>query len=382
MLRYLLSLLLLLAIITSLPVQPQDASTPTEKQSLQMFNLIRNEYYRPLSAEELLRGMIEGFAQVLDDRYICYYPPRQYRDFQQELNAKYQGIGAIVKLDDSKLRVVAPLAGSPSEKAGLKAGDVIIAIDGDKKLGNDLGELVRRLRGPQGSKVSLQIQRRVTGELLAISVVRQEFSYSGYTYQQLAPGVGHLKFRFFHKGIAVQLKEILSKAQQDTGALIVDLRGCHGGVLEEVIATADLFLPPGPVMQLQMRQGKEIKEVKTPAIYNKALLVLIDNKTVSGAELLAGALRDRGQATLIGATTFGKGSVQKVFALENGGGMKLTIAHYFTPNGHKVEKTGITPDITITDEARQLQIAKSLVQAMLRNQKQRQKNSQTGAGKK
>lgn len=392
MLRILFVLAMLVGNTIGIMAQTQEET----KQVQEIISVFTTQYYRPITTQEILEGVVKGFRQSLDDPYIEYYSVKAYEKLKQELASKYQGIGAMIKFehrsetialkhysvedirdgkvkqDDTKqgevktLTVIAPLQGGPAEKAGLKAGDIIQGIDGEENLQKyDLPEVVQRLRGPKGSKVLMKVFRPATRENLNIEVVREEFTYHGLTYKILPDGIGYIHCQFFPKGFSQELQKTLGLLQEgNIKSLVLDLRGCSGGFLEEVMSIAGLFLGPGPVFRLQTREGATEKTLESQPSFTKTMVVLIDKNTSSGAELLAGALKDRGRAILVGQRTFGKGSIQKLVDLADGSALKLTTAHYLTPNGNVVEKSGVTPDIEMVEENQQLTVALALAKVI------------------
>jgi carboxyl-terminal processing protease len=314
--------------------------------------------------------MVQGFSETLKDPYVKYYSPKEYTLFKQEMAGKYQGIGAIVKYEtrDAALAlvVIKPLPQSPAEKACLRPGDIIVAIDGDVKVPQyTLAEAVSLLRGPQGSQVVLKIFRPDTGDSLEVHILREALAMQGFEYRMLPTGVGYVQMKFFHKGFAEELGKILARWQSENiPGVVLDMRSCSGGLVEEAVAIAGLFLGAVPVVHLKSHDKIWEKSGEQPACFSRPVAVLIEKETMSGAELVAGALQDHGRATLIGERSHGKGSVQELFALPNGGALKLTTGHYLTPKSSVVEKRGIAPDLEVVGEENQIERAVAWIAEM------------------
>ena len=384
-------------LLGGLPLLAQQPEVDVAKTTGEIVNLLTTKYYRTVTPQELVQGLIHGLPEVLDDQYIQYYSPKEYELLKQELVAKYQGIGAIIKYEEREeaiatkpydleairagkietkdvqrtkirlLKIISPLPGSPAERAGAKADDIIEAIDeSDEHVAKyTLPDVIKRLRGPQGSKLKLRVYRTATQERLNLDIVREEFSIQGFSCKLLTEEIAYLSCKFFHKNFAIELRKALESFQQDQiKGLILDLRDCSGGVLDEAVATANLFLEPGPVLQYRGRDQRIVRNLENPIYFSKPMVVLIGKDTSSGAELLAGAFKDRGRAILVGQKTYGKGSIQEIFELTNAGAIKLTVAHYLTPNGHTVDKQGVAPDVEVADEKEQIAIATSLIKVL------------------
>lgn len=372
-------IILVLSVLLS-TVAAQDTGQETISEIGRIFC---ERYYRPAESPELVAAWVEGLRRQFEDPYIEYYCAADYKLLKQELSGKLQGIGATINIKqwnaeirteekDAEVRlqifkVASTIPGGPAEKAGVAAGDEILAIDGEKSEGKTLGELVAKLRGPTGSRVVLTVRR--LDKVVDIAIMREEFVIPQLFYRLLTPEVGYVQVKAFSPTSNAQFCQMCREftAQGVKGA-ILDLRSCTGGTLEDVLHVADALLDEGSVMKIERRAGVEEKKSEKGKLLDTPIVVLIDKTTKSGAELLAGALKDRGRGILIGSSTYGKGSVQEIFPLANGDAIKLTVAQYRTPGEQCVEKQGIAPHIEIASDKNEdapLDMAIALIRALI-----------------
>ena len=328
------------------------------KQFWKVWNLLDEKFVKTtattsISSQDKVRGAIEGLVRSYGDPYTIYMPPEQASLFESDISGNFSGVGMEVGIRDNVITVIAPLPGSPAEKAGLMAGDSIIKI-GDKStesMGTD--EAVRLIRGEEGTTVKLSIFRKgettfrdimVTRDTITIPTSKTEvkgdvFVISLYSFNAISETEMNNALRQFVK----------SKKQK----LIIDLRGNPGGYLQSAVAIASYFLTEGKTVVRESFGGEIPEEVYRSSGHAlgtfspKQFVVLVDGGSASASEILAGALKEHGVATLIGAQTFGKGSVQELVKLDDGGSLKVTIARWLTPNGISISKAGLTPDIVV-----------------------------------
>ncbi len=323
-----------------------------------VWNILEEKYVvstttDPVTRESRIEGAISGLVDSYGDPYTIYMPPEEATMFGQEIAGNFSGVGMEVGIREEMVTVIAPLPNTPAEKAGVIAGDVLIKIDGKSTEGMNTDEAVRLIRGEQGTTVTLTIFREGEEEFREIAIVRDTiviptsktdvrdnaFIISLYSFNALAEAEMQNALRAFVKS--------------GKENLILDLRGNPGGYLESAVSIASYFLPVGKVIvrenfgegideQLYRSSGKELGN-RAP----KKFIVLIDGGSASASEILAGALKEHGVATLIGDTTFGKGSVQELVELEDGSSLKITIARWLTPNGNSISEGGLKPDIEI-----------------------------------
>jgi carboxyl-terminal processing protease len=321
--------------------------------------VIRGKANAPDSSSGLDTSAIRGMLAGLGDRWANYYavsPDKTGPDaLQALLSGRYSGLGVWLRAQDSTHQnavVASVTAGSPAAQAGFQVGDVIASIDGVDMDGADSDTVASALRGPVGSTVQL-VLLGLDGASRSVIVRRVDVSTLPVTTQLVAPGVEQIRIATFSSGVGAQVAAAVQqgRAKGITG-FILDLRGNPGGLLDEAVSTASVFLDGGPVVSLH---GRSVPEQTLDAALGgdtaTPLAVLVDGGTASAAEILAGALSDRGRAVLVGSKTFGKGSVQQITHLQDGSELELTVAQYRTPNGRVVDGVGITPDVKVDPQA-------------------------------
>lgn len=325
----------------------QNAALPSslDMSSVQeVYRALRDNYDGELKTESLLDGMKSGLAQSTGDPYTEYMNREQAQEFQDDLNGTFSGIGAELGKQDDNIIIVAPIAGYPAAQAGLQAKDVIISIDDKPTTGMTLSEAVNAIRGPAGSQVKLKVIRG--GAEQEVTITRATISIPSVKWE-VKNGIGVMTITTFSDDTAQLAQQAAQDFKnQNVKGVIVDVRGNPGGLLDSSVDVASLWLPKGAVVLTEQRGGKVIKTYN--ATGNNILegiptVVLIDESSASASEILAGALQDNKAATLIGATSYGKGSVQNVIPLTSGGVLKVTIARWYTPDGQNIDKAGITP---------------------------------------
>jgi len=303
------------------------------------------------STKDRLFGAISGLASSYGDPYTVFFPPKEAKEFADTISGSFAGVGMEIDIKDSVLTVIAPLKGTPAEKAGIKAGDQIAAIDGKSTDGLAVDEAVSKIRGPVGTVVNLSIIR--AGELLNIEITR-EIIQVPETEDGLdaESGVYHIALYEFTSNSADLFDQAFDRFKT-TGSkkLIIDLRGNPGGYLDAAVDIASHFIPKGATVVTEDFDGKAPSQPHTSIGYNDTptgtkIVVLIDGGSASASEIFAGALQDTKIATLIGTKSFGKGSVQSLMDLD-GGSLKITVARWVTPAGHWIMGNGVTPDIEV-----------------------------------
>lgn len=316
----------------------------------EVWELVHTRYYdQPVDDGQLVEGAIDGMLATLDDPHTRYLSPEDEIATRQRLNDEFQGIGAEVESVDGAITIVSPIAGSPAAAAGLLPGDILREADGVSLTDMDLFDAVLLVRGPAGTAVSLLIERN--GDQFLVDIVREVVELTSVRGEMLEDGLAYLQLTQFGNRTEQDLAEALTNlmAQNPVG-LILDLRRNPGGGLETVVEIADQFLPKGVILEEQFGNGR----ISTFESSDKGLAeeiplaVLIDEGSASASEVLAGAIRDRDRGLLIGQTTFGKGTVQTWHTLSNGGGVRITIARWLTPNMTWVHEKGLEPDLLVT----------------------------------
>jgi carboxyl-terminal processing protease len=313
-----------------------------------------------LTDEEKLRGAIGGLVKSYDDPYTVYMPPTDAASFDEEISGNFSGVGMEVGLRDDIITVIAPLPETPAFKAGILPGDKVIKIDDTSTEGMSIDEAVKIIRGEQGTRVKLTLYREGATELLIIDVVRDTINIPT-TKTEKRGDVFIISLYSFNALAEMKMQEAM-RAYVESGAtkLVLDLRGNPGGYLQSAVAIASYFLPAGEVVvreQFGVGEGEELYRSQGRTLKGRTpseMVVLIDGGSASASEILAGALSEHGVATLIGETTFGKGSVQELIELPGGSSLKVTIARWLTPQGRSISEAGLVPSLVIPRTADQI----------------------------
>lgn len=315
---------------------------------------IDTQYVDPVDRSVLIEGALEGMVARLDP-HSAYLTPEDYRIFQDDTEGRFGGVGVEVDFAGDWVTVIAPIEGSPAERAGVRSGDRIMAIDHQSVRRRSPAELVRQMRGPPGTQVLLTV-RRDDERTLYLNLTREIIDVRSVATKLLAENVGYLRIKAFQNGTQSELLEEVGKLRQQSPrglrGVILDLRDNPGGLVSEATAVADEILSGGVVFTTR-RRGKIVDRVHAGgggALRREPFVVLVNEFTASSAELLTGALQDNHRATVIGTTTFGKGSVQTIVDLPGGAGLRLTTLRYHTPSGRAIQAQGIVPDLEVASE--------------------------------
>jgi carboxyl-terminal processing protease len=310
--------------------------------------IIEQDALVPSSEESITSNAIRGALESLSDPYAAYYDAKQYAELRQDQTGEFFGIGVTLGLNkDGQPVAVTVYDNTPAKRAGLKTGDVFTAVDGARRAKWDLDEFVALVRGPLGTKVTLEITRS-GAKPFTVTLTRDRIAVPN-TMTKTYGDVGYVVLTTFNDlsadDLAAAIKDFDAKGAK---GYILDLRGNPGGLLDSAVQVASLFVEDGVIVRVDER-GKPEEEQRASggAITSKPLVLLVDAGSASASEIVAGALKDYGRATIVGVTTYGKGSVQSVVPLDNGGAVKLTIAHYLTPLGKVIDKVGVVPDVVV-----------------------------------
>ena len=335
---------------------PQEPASSELEEEFRVFweawHVVQDNYYgAPLEPEELTYGAIRGAIRTLDDPFTWFAEPVVAERIRQDATGRYSGIGAVVNLNDlARVIIVHPFAGGPADQAGLMSGDVILQIDGTDTLGLSLDEAVSMIRGPEGTPVRLTIQREGTESPLEVEIARAEIEIPSVEYHLLEDEIAYLKLNDFRGHVPAQVHGALAELllEQPQG-LILDLRDNPGGLLSSSIEIGSEFIAEGIIVSERGSDGEEEYTATGDGLATDIpLVVLVNEGTASASEIVAGAIRDHERGVLIGEHTFGKGSVQSPIDLSDGSHLRLTIAHWFTPNGQLIPEDGLAPDIEVT----------------------------------
>lgn len=359
---------------------------------------VENHYVDPVDRDKLVEGAIKGMVENLDP-HSAYMPPEEWRQFQSDTEGKFGGVGLEVDGRNDKLIVIAPIEGSPAQRAGIKSGDQIVAVDGEDVIGQPLDKVVKRMRGAAGTKVKITMLREIkgaaskdkrdggapsrskpstkedkelrdealdagaspdaapperSGQTLTFELTREVIHVSAVLHKLVEGNVGYLRIKQFQERTHVELMQAVAKMRQEAkggqlGGILLDVRSNPGGLVDEATEIADEFLTTGGIYSMRHR-GQVIEDLKARpggALADLPVIVLVNEWSASASELLVGALQDNKRATVVGANTFGKGSVQSILPLPAGAGLKLTTARYYTPSGHAIQADGIHPDVVL-----------------------------------
>ena len=338
------------------------------KDVLRFFGALRfieTQYVRDVDYTNLIDGAISGMVKTLDDPHSIYLDPKMYELMRSHTEGSFGGVGIVMGFKDNKITVISVMEGTPSEAAGIKTGDEIIAVDGVPTSEIEPEEVVLRIRGEIDTEVTLRIRR--AGEEDRDYVVRRATIQVHTVAGEMLPdtdGIGYIRIASFSEHTADEFKDAYHALEKDgVRGMIIDLRENPGGLVTSCVAIANMVVPKGPVVSVVQKDGtreeyeSDLSEGKYP------LVVLIDGNSASASEILAGALQDTGAATIVGQTSYGKGSVQVILPLYDDDALKLTIAKYYTPSGRSIDGTGIEPDVRVepqTDGAQDVQLMKAI----------------------
>lgn len=318
----------------------------------QVWDAVKSKYVvQPVDEVKMFYGAIEGMVAGLDDPYSMYFPPVEAEEFAKDLAGEFEGIGAeIGKRSDQLVITAAPIRGTPAERAGLRHGDKIFSINDEDTARMELDEAVSKIRGKKGTPVVLAVGRTSKEESRAVRVVRDTIVVPTVTYDMKDAGIAYIRLSYFNEATSRSFDSAVSHIlSQSPSALILDMRGNPGGYLESAVDVASRWIVDGVVVQEQFQNDErnDIRSRGPHPLRELRTIVLVDGGTASAAEIVSGALRDHGKATLVGQKTYGKGSVQDLEAFPDGSALKITVAKWLTPKGQQIDKEGIAPDVAL-----------------------------------
>ncbi|WP_336866220.1 S41 family peptidase [Peribacillus frigoritolerans] len=314
------------------------------------YDKIKDDYYEEVDEEKLVDGAINGMIKSLDDPYSAYMDKKEASSFHESISSSFEGIGAEIQEQDGQIMVVSPIKGSPAEKAGVKPNDIILSVDGKSVEGLSSSEAVLKIRGEKGTKVDLSISRAGESEPIELTIKRDTIPIETVYAEMLDDGVAKIQVTSFSEHTVQELKTALEEmSKKDMKGLVLDLRGNPGGLLDQAIEMASLFIPNGKVvLQVEDRSGKkDVYKSENDGELKIPVVVLIDDGSASASEIVAAAVSESADIPLIGIKSFGKGTVQTAEDFEDGSNFKYTAAKWLTPEGNWIHKKGIKPDITV-----------------------------------
>ena len=329
---------------------------------LGIYSLINKSYVNDVVSDKLVAGMIKGMVESLGDEHSIYLDKKMYQEMLMKTEGYFGGVGIVLGVKDKDLTVVAPIEDTPGFLAGIKPGDIIVAIDQINVKDLSLEEAVNKIRGEQGSTVVLSIKR--SAEIKDYILNRSNIEIKTVKGEILDNNVGYIRIAMFSEKTATELNKVYQELiNKGATAFVLDLRSNRGGLLQASVAAANLFVPQGPVVSVVHKDGSKEVYSSNLASINYPLAVLINGGSASAAEILAGAIKDTNAGTLIGTKSYGKGSVQGVIPIGNAEAIKLTIAKYYTPSNVSIDGVGIEPNIIVElpkDAKTDVQLAKAL----------------------
>jgi len=337
--------------------KPADPRMVTYQQ-LELFAEIlaraRQDYVVDVDESAAMEAAINGMLTSLDP-HSGYLNPDDFRSMQVQTSGEYGGLGIEVTMEDGFVKVISPMDNTPASRAGIQSGDLITAINGKPIIGQTLNDAVKEMRGDKGTDILITILR-VGEDPFDVTLTREVIEQKSVTWKMQENDIGYLRISSFNERTTLLLEEGIEGISTATGGrpkgLIVDLRNNGGGLLDQAVSVSDMFLSGGEVVSTQGRRASDIERynARTGEVFKGVpIVVLINGGSASASEIVAGALKDRGRATIIGTTSFGKGSVQTVIPLgADRGAIRLTTARYYTPSGRSIQALGIDPDIEIT----------------------------------
>lgn len=321
----------------------------------EVLSLVEENYVNPIEPKKLVLGAIHGMLRTLDP-HTSYLTPEFYKEMQVETTGRFGGLGIEITIRDDVLTVVTPIEDTPAFRAGIKAGDQIIEVEGESTKDMNLQDAVRRLRGEPGTQVKIKVRRKGVERPLDFSIPREIIRIKSVRSRMFPDQIGYIRLRSFQGTTGVEVREALSQLMvQKARGVVFDLRNNPGGLLSQAVEVSDIFLEPGKLIvytkgRLESQQQRFTSSERGIGAA-LPLVVLVNAGSASASEIVAGALQDLGRAAVLGEKTFGKGSVQTIVPLSDGSGLRLTTALYYTPKGRLIQGEGIEPDVKVPSES-------------------------------
>ena len=338
--------------VLDLKASTTDTTNKTQAiaKSLENFRSVIDEYYKgDIDEEKLLDSTIKGYVDGLGDKYTTYMPKEEWDEFQESALGNFVGIGIyMTENSDELIEVVSPMEDSPAKKAGIMAGDIIVEVNGESVIGQSTDIVSSKIKGEEGTNVSIKIKRN--DEYLTFDLVRENIKIYHVYSEILDNNVGYISLITFDTGCADEFyKKLTELKDKGITKLVIDLRNNTGGIVNESLNIAEMFINKGNKLLIteDNKNNKVTTYAKSDAIVDMDVVVLCNKYTASASEILIGALRDNNIAKIVGTQTYGKGVIQQIFKLKDGGALKITTEEYYTPNETKINKVGITPDVEV-----------------------------------
>ena len=321
----------------------------------EILETINEEYVDEIDQSKGMDAAINGLLQSLDP-YSAYMTPESFEGMQTETSGKFGGLGIEVGMESGVVKIISPIDNTPASRAGLKAGDYIVKINGVQVQGKSLMEAVDLMRGPVGSNIKITVRRRGVKKALIFDITREIIQVQSVKSELINDNIGYIRLTSFNENSSEQIKKKINNINKNKNlkGYILDLRNNPGGLLSQAIKISDFFLENGEIVSTKSRQVSENRKwfaKKGDIIDGKTLIVLINYGSASASEIVAGALKDHKRAIILGENSYGKGSVQSIIPLKNRGAIRLTIAKYYLPSGKSISEVGVTPDIEVIEQS-------------------------------
>lgn len=333
-----------------------DISSQIETALATISEIIDEKYIGEVDEEELIEGALKGMVEAVGDDYTEYYTKEELEDFTASTIGSFVGIGIYMQADyeNDVIIVQSPMEDSPAEKAGLQAGDQILKVDGVEYKAEDLSEIATKIKGEEGTEVTLTIKREE--ETFDVTITRASVHVNYVTSELLEDNIGYIYIQTFDDGCSDDFLNAYNElVNQGAKSLIIDLRYNGGGIVDEALSIADLICDKDDTLLItkDKNENKEITKDKADAVITMPIVLLTNGSSASASEILAAALKDNDKAEIVGEKTYGKGVIQELVYLSNGGAVKITTSEYYTPNEEKINNIGIEPDYSISDISEQ-----------------------------
>jgi len=316
---------------------------------------IKKDYVDDVNQSKMMDSAINGVLQSLDP-YSAYMSPELFKEMQTDTRGEFGGLGIEIGMESGVVKVISPIDDTPAAKAGIKAGDYIVKIGDNQVQGKSLMEAVKLMRGPVGTSIELTVRRKNIKKPLKFKIIRKIIEIKSVNSEILgkSKNLGYIRLKSFNENSDKQFLDIVKQFEKNSKieGYILDLRNNPGGLLTQAINITDFFLNDGEIVSTKGRKASETRKFfakKGDQIKGKPIIVLINYGSASASEILAGALKDHKRAIILGENSYGKGSVQSIIPLGNGGGMRLTISKYYLPSGDSISEVGVTPDIVVEE---------------------------------
>ena len=323
---------------------------------------IKKDYVDDVNQSEMMDSAINGVLQSLDP-YSAYMSPELFKEMQTDTRGEFGGLGIEIGMEAGVVKVISPIDDTPAAQAGIKAGDYIVKIEDEQVQGKSLMEAVKLMRGPVGTSIKLTVRRKNIKKPLEFTITRKIIEIKSVNSEILGENndLAYIRLKSFNENSDNQFLNIIKKFEKNSkiNGYILDLRNNPGGLLTQAVSITDLFLDDGEIVSTKGRKASETRKFfarKGDETNGKPIIVLINNGSASASEIFAGALKDHKRAIILGENSYGKGSVQSIIPLRNGGGMRLTISKYYLPSGDSISEVGVTPDIVVEEAGNNFKI--------------------------